>query len=225
MPNGQDTTPTAWFQLYASGIVLKDVRHKLFKGWTEPPAFGAGHTHTFDSELDFQLSTDGGLDFSAARAPATVTLSLKYIRGFQGRSTYSTEVTQFDGAGGDLPAGVMIRESPTQQSKGGISLLAGGGGTGDGGGAAISSFLDIYTEVSTDAGWSWGPATNGPAHLELQRIARVYTFTNNLFPPLDGEVHQPATVACLLRCRHRHHQRVSSRVQRGHAAAAARHHR
>ena len=37
MPNGQYISPTAWHQLYANGIVIKDIRHKLFTGWMEPP--------------------------------------------------------------------------------------------------------------------------------------------------------------------------------------------
>ena len=96
-------------------------------------------------------------------------------------------MTQLDVSGGDLPAGVMIRESPTKASKGGTSSLAGGGGGGAGGGAAISSFFDIFTEVSTDGGATWNPATNGPCHRELGRIAPVYAYTNNLLPSLQGQ--------------------------------------
>ncbi|MGD0596520.1 MAG: MopE-related protein [Sedimentisphaerales bacterium] len=183
MPNGEDASLSGVGQAYASGIVIKDIRHKLFTDWMEPPLFGASNTHTFDSQLDFQFSTDGGLSFTAARAPATVTETINHTRDFQGRATYETEVTQLDISGGDLPAGVMIRESPTKVSEGGVSMLAGGGG----GGAAISSFFDIFTEVSTDGGVTWGPATSGPEHLELERVAPVYTYANNLWPPLSGE--------------------------------------
>ncbi len=116
-----------------------------------------------------------------------MTVKTSNVRLFQSRSTYETEVTQLDISGGDLPAGVKIRESPMLVSEGGVSMLAGGGGGGAGGGAAISSFFDIWTEVSTDFGVSWGPATNGPEHLELERVAPVYTYANNLWPPLNGE--------------------------------------
>jgi hypothetical protein len=192
MPNGQYISPTAWHQLYASGIVIRDIRHKLFTGWVEPPTTRAASlTHTFDSQLDFQLSTDGGAHFTAARAPATMTVGITNSRSFMDRSTYQTEVTQLDIAGGDLPAGVRIRESPTKVSRGGTSSLAGGGGGGAGGGAAISSFFDIFTEVSTDGGSSWGAATNGPAHMELQRIAPVNSFSNNLLPALAGQYNSP----------------------------------
>ena len=185
MPNGEDVSVMG--QTYASGIIIKDIRHKLFTAWMEPPLFGASHTHTFDSQLDFQLSTDGGLSFTAARAPATVTETIKHARDFQGRATYEIEMTQMDVSGGDLPVGVMIRESPTKASEGGTSMLAGGGGGGAGGGAAISSFFDIFTEVSTDSGLIWHPADNGPEHLELERVAPVYTYADNLWPPFSGE--------------------------------------
>ena len=188
MPNGQFVGQR---QAYANGIILQDIRHTLFTGWMEPPVFGGSQTHTFDSQHDFMLSTDGGNTFSAARAPATMTLTVSNVRGFQGRTTYNTEVLQLDVAGGDLPAGVLIRESPTKASKGGWSMLAGGGGGGAGGGAAISSFFDIFTEVSTDSGGTWAPGTNGPAHLELQRISPAYTFTNNLIPALTGQWYCP----------------------------------
>ena len=185
MPNGQETTPTSW-QEYPGGILIKDLRHKLFRNWAEPPTFGANQMNNFNSEVDFRLSTDGGITSWEARAPATVTIIIGNIRGFQGRSTYDAEVTQFDMVGGDLPAGVMIRESPTKGSYGGWSMLAGGGGGGGGGGAAISSFFDVFTEVSTDGGVTWAPASSAPAHQELRRVAPVYSFTNNFWPTLAG---------------------------------------
>ena len=187
MPNGQYASTLATWQEYANGVVLKNVRNRHFTQWVDPPLFGGSQTHTFDSQLDIQLSTDGGATFTAARAPATMTISTRCAREFQGRSTYDTEMTQLDSAGGDLPVGVMIRESPTKASQGGSSALAGGGGGGAGGGAAISSFFDIFTEVSTDGGSSWASATNGPAHEELQRIAQANTFSDYLFPQPNGQ--------------------------------------
>jgi hypothetical protein len=188
MPNGQYLTPTVTglWQSYPGGIVITNLRPKLFTSWMELPLFGASLTYTFDLETDFSLSTDGGTTFYAARAPATMTVTISNVRGFQGRSTYETEVTQLAISGGDLPAGVMIRESPTKCSQGGISSLGGGGGGGAGGGAAISSFFDIFTEVSTDSGMTWTPATSGPPPEELRCMAPVYSYINNLFPTLAG---------------------------------------
>jgi hypothetical protein len=186
MPNGEYISPSLWHQYYANGIFIKDIRHKLFTDWMEPPSFGQTNTHTFDSQVDFQISYDGGASYVTNRAPATMTVRISNEREFMGRVTYAAEVTQLDIAGGELPALVHIRESPTFESKGGTSMLLGGGGGGGGGGAAVSSFFDIFTEVSTDGGSSWFPAATAPAHVELKRIATVHTFTTNLLPPSAG---------------------------------------
>jgi hypothetical protein len=191
MPNGQYVSPQQWHQLYANGIMIRDVRHKLFTEWLEPPPFGASQTHTFESQLDFQVSLDGGAQWMEARAPGVMSVKIDTVREFGGRVTYETEVLQLDLAGGDLPAGVRIRESPTWASEGGTSMVAGGGGGGAGGGAAISSFFDIFTEVSTDGGGTWQPAATGPARMELERIAAVRTFPDTLLPPPTGEYVSP----------------------------------
>ena len=187
MPNGEHASLSGEGQTYADGIVIKNIRQKLFTNWDEPPALGLTNTHTCDLQIDFDFSSDGGSTFSHCRSPAVATETIKHTRDFQGRATYETEMTQLDISGGDLPLGVRFRESQTNVSEGGVSMLAGGGGGGAGGGAAISSFFDIFTEVSTDGGVTWWPATSGPEHLELERVAPVYTYANNLFPSLNGE--------------------------------------
>ncbi|MGA1979506.1 MAG: dockerin type I domain-containing protein [Sedimentisphaerales bacterium] len=187
MPNGEHASLSDEGQAYANNIIIKNIRQKLFTSWEEPPTLGLTHTHTCDLQIDFDFSSDGGSTFSHCRSPAVATETIKHTRDFQGRSTYETEMTQCDISGGDLPLGVRFRESPTKVSEGGVSMLAGGGGGGAGGGAAISSFFDIFTEVSTDGGVTWWPATSGPEHLELERVAPVYTYANNLWPPLSGE--------------------------------------
>ena len=184
MPNGQWVAENS--EAFASGIVIRGAKLTLPTGWMVPPILSGSQTHTFDSQLDFQLSTDGGSTFTAARAPVTMTFTITHSRDFAGRDTYETEVIQVDIAGGDLPSGVFIRESPTEPSRGGVSMVPGAAGIGSGGGDAISSFFDIFTEVTTDGGMTWAPATNGPAHMELQRIAPVNAFPNNLFPSPSG---------------------------------------
>ncbi len=186
MPDGQYLIPGSGSQRYLNGIMLTNIKHKLFTAWMEPPAFGSTNTQTLNSQLDCQFSQDGGLTFMPVRAPVTMTFKINNARGFQNQSTYETEVAQFDVSGGDLPLGVRLRVSPNNSTTGGTWMLAGGGGGGAGGGAAISSFFDIFTQISTDNGNTWLSATNGPAHLELQRIAPANLFTNNLFPPLAG---------------------------------------
>ena len=67
---------------------------------------------------------------------------------------FNTEMLQLDISGGNLPAGVMLRESPTQQSTGQTNVDDIGGGV-----FRISSFFDVFTELSIDGGNTWLPAT------------------------------------------------------------------
>ncbi|MCX6879766.1 MAG: HYR domain-containing protein [Verrucomicrobia bacterium] len=190
MPNGQYVMPPSGRQSYACGIMLRELKLRQFTQWMEPPLLGSSQTQTFDSQLDFQLSLDGGATWTVARAPAVMTVQLSHVRQLMPDDDCDTVVTQLDVAGGDLPLGVMIRESPTRASGGGTTVSTMGGGY------LISSFFDIFTEVSTDGGQTWGAATNGPAHLELERTAPAYEYTNNLMPPPHGRyVSLPASQA------------------------------
>jgi hypothetical protein len=189
MPNGACRAEHDW--RYSNGIVVHNALQRLFSAWVEPPGPGQMLSHTCDLQIDLEYSSDGGATFAAVRAPAVLSMQVRHAREFQGRTTYETEMMQLSIAGGDLPGGVMIRESPTKASGGGVCMAAGGGGGGAGGGAAISSFFDIYTEVSTDGGANWFPATNGPAYAELSRIAPVRLYTNNWLPPAVGQYQSP----------------------------------
>jgi len=72
--------------------------------------------------------------------------------------------------GGQLPAGMMIRESPTKASTGRSCVSCGGGG-GGGGGCQVSSFFDVFVEISLDNGSTWLPSESGPATMALSPIA------------------------------------------------------
>ena len=179
-PVSQDASTNIWWQLYASGIVLKDVQCKRFSDWINPPALGATATHTYDAQVDYLISTDNGSTFSPGRSPATLTVRTYHSRDFDGRATYETELLQMDINGGDLPSMIRIRESPTRVSEGGISIRE----TTDG--YKINSFFDIFTEVSTDGGMTWQPA-GGVGHVEAQSVAPSNPFPMSLLPPLAGQ--------------------------------------
>ena len=187
-PLAQYVSPQSWHQAYPNGLLVREVRHKLFTQSLLPPAFGPSTVHVFDSQVDFLVSTDGGLHFTPARAPATVAVKILRSRTFQHVDSYDTEMLQLDIAGGDLPAGVFIRESPTLASAGGTCLTPIGGG---GGGSMINSFFDIFTEVSTDGGQSWLAATNGPARLQAEPMAPIRPFPDRTLPPLTGRYVTP----------------------------------
>ncbi len=183
MPNGHYTSPQPHWQSYASGVRLRDVSHRLFSQWQELPPAGAPQAQTFDAQFDFQLSLDGGLSWQVGRAPSVMSFTIANVREFAGTTSYEAEATQLDVAGGDLPSGVMIRESPTRPSQGGATLKSAGGG---GGGYHVSSFFDIFTEISTDGGATWSPSTDAPARMALSRVAAAHAFESVLQPTPCG---------------------------------------
>jgi hypothetical protein len=181
-PNGAYVSPQQWHALYAQGIVIKDVSHRLFTDAFQPPASGTTDTHTFDSQIDLQVSTDGGNTYQALRVAAPVQVSVA-SHGSSANTIYDTEMTMLSI---NLPNGVMIRESPTEPSRGQAEITAQSDGT-----YKISSFFDIFTELSLDGGASWAEATNGPVRVELVPVAvEVPKPTPNL-PPLDGDYVSP----------------------------------
>ncbi len=135
---------------------------------------------TFGSQLDFQLSTDGGATFTPVTAPANVSVNVSQVSASGGTRFFDTEMLQLNISGGSLPTGVMVRESPTLHSTGATTITA------DGGGYRISSFFDIFTELSVDYGASWMPAS-GAAHVDLERQAPVSTFESNQLPSRNAE--------------------------------------
>lgn len=72
--------------------------------------------------------------------------------------TYSTEMLTLNLTG--LPGGAMIRESPTLASTGGHTIR-----DTPPSGFQITSFFDVFTELSLDGGSTWLPAT-GPIHIQ-----------------------------------------------------------
>jgi hypothetical protein len=159
--NSQYISPKQWHALYANGIVISNVSHKRFLANLPPPAPRSTNTHNFGSLVTFLLKMPGG-QFQPMTANADCQVSVG-SSGFQGREqVYQTEMLALNLSGGSLPAGVMIRESPTRRSTG-ETRYSGGGGAG---GFRINSFFDIFTELSMDGGQNWIPASS-PGYMEL----------------------------------------------------------
>ncbi len=176
-PCGVYLSPQQWFALYAQGIVLRDVTLKLFTLSFAPPSAGTTNTNSFNLQVDLQVSSDGGNTFQ----PARVTAPMQAIVASTGSGSsgfYDAEMTFFNL---NLPGGLLVRESPTEPSRGVIQIRPQADAT-----SIISSFFDIFTELSLDGGASWSPATNGAARMQLTTLApEVQESTNNL-PPLPG---------------------------------------
>jgi hypothetical protein len=135
--------------------IFRKPSHKRFTGWDAPPPPGPPQPHVFGSIVEGLLSMDGGTTFTEVSLPATVTvlvqsngMELDAIVG--PRVVYATEMVQLDITGG---GGILIRESPTLPSLGETTVRAIPGGF------AISSFFDIFTELSLDGGATWIPST------------------------------------------------------------------
>ena len=124
-----------------------------------PPQGGVPINSFFDIFVELDLSTNGGTNWtphSLSPRPSGVRILPPVPVGPD--LVFSTEMLQLDLSGGSLPAGVMIRESPTLQSTGQIRQRDLGGGQ-----YSVDSFFDIFTELSFDGGQSWFPS-NQPLH-------------------------------------------------------------
>ena len=215
-PEGIYVSPAQFHALYAQGIVIKDVKHSYFTQSLPPPPAGQEETHKFDSQVDMMLSTDGGQTFHHVRAPAAVSVKLE-ARSPGPPQVIDTEMLQLDINGGGLPAGVIIRESPTLPSRGMTQIDPQADGS-----FRIHSFFDIFTEVSLDGGQNWSPAQNGPVRMEEQKRAQSHVFTTPNLPPTNGQYISPGAMARALRERHHHQQREPSTLHARFAAATAR---
>jgi len=125
------------------------------------PQLGASTLAMFDAVLDLNLSSDGGSTYAMHAAPASLTAHLTTTNQNGGNKIIQTELLQMDASGGSLPAGVLLRESPTLASLGQAQSTDIGGGQ-----FQISSFFDVFTELSLDSGQSWHPG-NGSIHIDI----------------------------------------------------------
>jgi hypothetical protein len=118
-----------------------------------PPLGGSGNA-SFPAVANVGLSSDGGNTFTIFSAPAALTVHLATVGQNGSVKTIQTEMLQMDISGGSLPSGVMLRESPTLASPGSCTSTDQGGGL-----FQITSFFDVFTELSLDHGVTWMPSS------------------------------------------------------------------
>ncbi len=192
--------PRAVYTEWAAGPRHYDDVHVIFRNarfsnWSPntplPDATSGPQTNSVTCTVELEVSTDDGTTFQSreAQARAIVTIGLSSSSGGTDGELYDTELLQLDISGGTLPAGVMLRESPTLQSTGQTTVQQVTGGY------LISSFFDVFTEVSVDGGatWSTGSAGSPPQSSTLEFIGadpdQVVPFAGStaLFPPFNSE--------------------------------------
>jgi hypothetical protein len=139
-------------------ITLSNYTLGGFSNSTSPPMGVVPATVTTNVTVQGTLSGSllGGAMIPAS---ATGTATFTFVDGFG--SLYGSEITQLDLAGGSLPPGAMLRESPSLSSLGLTSLSDLGGGQYN-----IMSVFGVFTELSLDGGQTWIPS-DGPTDIVL----------------------------------------------------------
>jgi hypothetical protein len=145
----------------APPVVIRSLVLIDLPGCTAVPPSG---TFIVDSFFDvfFDLSLDNGATFSPKHASGHGHVQLvPTTPPGANPAIFNTEMLQLDISGGNLPGGVMLRESPSRASTGQAQDQSLGGGQ-----FHIDSFFDVFTELSLDGGVSWHPSTS-PTRLLL----------------------------------------------------------
>lgn len=117
-----------------------------------PAIIGQPETHTYSSTASFEISSDGGNSWTPIQSPASVTMQITKTDEDPVQSYYSTEILDMNISGTSVPEGVMIRESPTLASTGELIVQQGSEEY------TISSFFDVFTELSSNGGQTWNVA-------------------------------------------------------------------
>lgn len=116
------------------------------------PPVNAGFGKILPDTLNLQIS-ENGVDFYPAVLTGTNTIKITNTNGVVGGTTnFSIELMAMTNSGSWLGGSLYIRESPTKQSLGKHTVAK------DPRGYRVSSFFDVFLDLSTDGGVSWNPA-------------------------------------------------------------------
>jgi autotransporter-associated beta strand protein len=181
--NSPYISPALWHAIYAQGIVISNVTHRSFTASLAMPSPGATNTESFGSAVDMLISQDGGHTFTPATANANVSVQIVSRTNLDNGNTrfFDTTMQTLDLSGGSLPAGIKLRLSPTLPTLGKTSVRSDASGA-----YHISSFFDVFTELSTDNGSTWSPSTNAPALMSPRLPAHKRSFVTSGIPPTNS---------------------------------------
>jgi hypothetical protein len=121
-----------------------------------PPALGNSSIYQSPNTfVTFELSQDGGQTWSTGSAIGSVQTKITHTSNTGSTAQFDTEMLALNLSGNSpgFPFTVMIRESPTLQSLGRHTLRNSPQGF------LVSSFFDVFLELSTDGGATWVPAS------------------------------------------------------------------
>jgi hypothetical protein len=153
IPNINDDT-VSFTDPSLGNIYTRDISLGNLQNPIEPPPYlGTNYYNPPATLAAMELSLDGLNWFPAeASGPALMTISNSTAVGST-TSTFDTEMLSLELTGGSPAIGsFMLRESPTKQSLGRHTIRQ------DPRGYRVSSFFDVFLELSTDGGGTWIPA-------------------------------------------------------------------
>ncbi len=139
-----DSEYVGMFHSWGGGMFnLSDPIHSRFTMSTPPPPPGGSQVHVFGSQISGVFAGPGGFMMPVTVPNVPVTVRVMSAMDMGATRFFDTEMLQLDIQGG----GLMIRESPTQESRGSTAITDLGGGM-----YHIDSFFDVFTELSLDGG-------------------------------------------------------------------------
>ena len=124
-----------------------------------PPYFGTNYYDPSNTFVTMEMSLDGQ-NWSAAQAsgPISVTISNTTPAGGT-NSTFKTQILSLNLSGVSQFGSFLLRQSPTKPSLGQHTIHS------DPRGYRVSSFFDVFTELSLDGGSNW-IAADRSMHME-----------------------------------------------------------
>jgi hypothetical protein len=164
-----------WRGTFSNGAMLRDLTISDPLTSADPPAPGASPVDVSSQvTCTGTVSLDGGVSFQPFACPASLVVRVTNQLDGTVTRTFDTEMLALSLSGGSLPGGVMLRESPSKASLGRTSLRLCPDGS-----CRISSFFDIFTELSLDGGVTWSPSSNGACP---SAFGQDHFFSTDAFP-------------------------------------------
>lgn len=116
-----------------------------------PPPLGGTSIFTVAGNATFGMSIDSGMTFTPFSGNVNMMFRVHHTLDSGSIEYYSTEILFMQVAGGSMPPGLIIREKqlPADSSTGLMTMKTVPGGF------QISSFIDLFSEMSMDGGVTW----------------------------------------------------------------------
>ena len=150
--------------VWATGAQLRNVVMSGFTGNVAPPGLGGSVTRGFSSGMAMDVSTDGGYSWTPTTASVSGgALATTHDHDAGGVSYYKEEMMWFSTS---YFRGIWLRESPSIPSPGQTTIEHEQDGSYE-----ISSFFDIFVEISLDGGQFWSqPVNNTPLRVTIDPL-------------------------------------------------------